>query len=116
MPISRRNLLAGLPLGLAALRPARAAADRKLKVMVTGGHPGDPEYGCGGAIARYTDQGHEVVLLYLNRGEKGCPETAPETGSGVRVPEAKRACEILKASPAVRHPMRRPRRGGRVPL
>ena len=21
---------------------------RKLKVVVTGGHPGDPEYGCGG--------------------------------------------------------------------
>ena len=22
------------------------------KVVVTGGHPGDPEYGCGGTIAR----------------------------------------------------------------
>ena len=43
--------------------------NRPLKVVVTGGHPGDPEYGCGGTIARYTDLGHEVVLLYLNRGE-----------------------------------------------
>jgi len=24
---------------------------RKLKIVVTGGHPGDPEYGCGGTIA-----------------------------------------------------------------
>src|SRR5271166_2543410 len=47
----------------------RADPSRKLKVIVTGGHPGDPEYGCGGTIARYTDLGHEVVLLYLNRGE-----------------------------------------------
>lgn len=99
MSISRRKLLAGLPLGLTALQTATAAPDHKLKVIVTGGHPGDPEYGCGGAIARYTDQGHEVVLLYLNRGEKGCPETSPETGSGVRVAEAKRACEILKSRP-----------------
>ena len=25
---------------------------KKLKVIVAGGHPGDPEYGCGGAVAR----------------------------------------------------------------
>ena len=47
---------------------------RKLKVIVAGGHPGDPEYGCGGTIARYTDLGHEVVLLYLNRGGAGSPK------------------------------------------
>ena len=39
-----------------------ANAGPKLKVIVTGGHPGDPEYGCGGTIARYSDLGHEVVL------------------------------------------------------
>jgi LmbE family N-acetylglucosaminyl deacetylase len=75
--------------------PTRA----KLKVVVTGGHPGDPEYGCGGAIARYTDLGHEVVLLYLNRGE--WPENPLlEDAKSVRIAEAKRACEILKARPA----------------
>ena len=41
---------------------------RKMKVIVTGGHPGDPEYGCGGTIAHLTNLGHEVVLLYLNDG------------------------------------------------
>ncbi len=25
---------------------------RKLKIIVTGGHPGDPEYGCGGTVSR----------------------------------------------------------------
>jgi N-acetylglucosamine malate deacetylase 1 len=72
---------------------------RRLKVVVTGGHPGDPEYGCGGTIARYTDNGHDVVLLYLNRGEKACPETSGGTGENVRIAEATRACEILKARP-----------------
>ena len=70
---------------------------RKLKVVVTGGHPGDPEYGCGGTVARYVDVGHDVALLYLNRGEKGCPEQDPSKGSAVRVAEARRACELLKA-------------------
>ncbi len=113
--ISRRQMLGGAG-GIAAAMAMASGALRaqanagqsanpvpargKLKVIVTGGHPGDPEYGCGGTIARYTDQGHEVVLLYLNRGEKGgCPEPSPETGSLVRVAEAKRACEILKARP-----------------
>jgi len=71
----------------------------KLKVIVTGGHPGDPEYGCGGTVARYTDLGHEVVLLYLNRGEKVCPETAAAASANVRPGEAAAACAILKARP-----------------
>lgn len=75
------------------------SAARKLKVIVTGGHPGDPEYGCGGTVARYTDQGHDVTLLYLNRGEKICPEPVAAAAQNVRVAEAQRACEILKAKP-----------------
>jgi LmbE family N-acetylglucosaminyl deacetylase len=107
--ISRRTLLGQtsllggacavkLPLA-ASTAPARSDEPkdprRKLKVVVAGGHPGDPEYGCGGTIARYTDLGHEVVLLYLNRGEWP-PSPAPESGAA-RVAEASKACEILKA-------------------
>jgi N-acetylglucosamine malate deacetylase 1 len=67
---------------------------RKLKVLVAGGHPGDPEYGCGGTVARFTNLGHEVVLLYLNDG------AWPPTSAVTRMAEAKRACEVLKARPA----------------
>lgn len=70
-----------------------AEGKRKLKILVTGGHPGDPEYGCGGTVARLTALGHEVVLLYLNNG-------AWETSAEIRMAEAKKACEILKARPA----------------
>jgi LmbE family N-acetylglucosaminyl deacetylase len=97
-PISRRRLFAGA--AVPAARMLARSPRTKLKIVVTGGHPGDPEYGCGGTVARYADLGHEVVLLYLNRGEKGCPEKDPSAGSAVRVPEAKKACEILKARPA----------------
>lgn len=68
-------------------------AAHRLKIIVAGGHPGDPEYGCGGTVARFTSLGHEVVLLYLNDG--GWPPTSSTT----RIAEAKRACEILKARP-----------------
>lgn len=70
---------------------------KKLKVVVAGGHPGDPEYGCGGTIAKYSDAGHEVTLLYLNRGEKGCAGKNADACGAIRVSEARRACEILGA-------------------
>ena len=98
--ISRRRLLAGVTAVVPAASALAQSPRTRFKIVVTGGHPGDPEYGCGGTVARYTDLGHEVVLLYLNRGEKGCPEKDPNAGSAVRVPEAMKACEILKARPA----------------
>jgi N-acetylglucosamine malate deacetylase 1 len=88
--LSRRQLL---------LAPLFSLAPSKLTIVAAGGHPGDPEYGCGGTMARYADLGHDVVLLYLNRGEKNCPDTPGDPGSKVRVPEAQKASEILKARP-----------------
>jgi len=99
--MDRREWLigAGLAATAAAAMPMRAQSEvgsmpaRKLKIIVTGGHPGDPEYGCGGTIARLTALGHDVALLYLNDG--GWPPTASTT----RVDEARKACGILKARP-----------------
>jgi N-acetylglucosamine malate deacetylase 1 len=106
--VSRRDLLIGAgglasafifgAQGIEAAGELRAGADeppgRMLKVIVAGGHPGDPEYGCGGTVARLTNLGHEVVLLYLNDG------AWPPTSASIRVAEAKKACELLKAHPA----------------
>ncbi len=69
----------------------------RLKIIVCGGHPGDPEYGCGGTIARYTDLGHDVALLYLNNGQ--LPSGSGPPPNGFRAAEAARACEILRARP-----------------
>jgi LmbE family N-acetylglucosaminyl deacetylase len=98
---SRRRFMAGAAAvlsGTAAL-PKYESPPKKLNIVVTGGHPGDPEYGCGGTICRYTDEGHRVTLLYLNRGEKGCGNQTAEVCSGLRVAEARRACQILRAQP-----------------
>ena len=88
------SLTAGLVAGANAAEAQPATSSRKFKIMVTGGHPGDPEYGCGGTIARLTALGHEVVLLYLNNG--AWPPTPAET----RIAEAARACAILRSRPA----------------
>jgi LmbE family N-acetylglucosaminyl deacetylase len=75
------------------------AEQKKLKVIVAGGHPGDPEYGCGGTVARYTEQGHAAFLLYLNRGEGGIPGKTGKQAGTIRSAEAAKACELLHATP-----------------
>jgi LmbE family N-acetylglucosaminyl deacetylase len=109
--VTRRRLLAqsGLvvvaaaataPAASAGAVPAGAPARTPLRVLVTGGHPDDPESGCGGTIARYADEGHRVTVLYLTRGEGGIPGKSAEQAAAVRSTEAERACRILKATPA----------------
>ena len=104
MKITRREVLANsskLALGLAATVPSAQAmlgaqaveksSAGRFRILICGGHPGDPEYGCGGTIARLTSYGHDVSLLYLNQGDW------PPTSAEVRLAEAQKACEILKA-------------------
>jgi LmbE family N-acetylglucosaminyl deacetylase len=101
MPVSRRTLLAAA--ATAPLLRSRSEADTidppapRLKVVVAGGHPGDPECGCGGTISRYTHQGHEVVLFYLNRGEGYCGGAKLNDCATIRTAEAQKACRILKS-------------------
>jgi N-acetylglucosamine malate deacetylase 1 len=99
--VSRRRLFVSSTASFMLWRILNAAESqkKKLKIVIAGGHPGDPEYGCGGTAARYTDLGHQVTLLYLNRGEKGCPGKTAEACSSIRVAEARQACSILKAQP-----------------
>ncbi len=99
--ITRRELLnrgAGLAaaasVGLPLARAAETAQGggvtpvRKLKVVVAGAHPDDPETGCGGTIARYSDLGHEVVVLYLTRGERGINGKSYDEAGKIRTAEA----------------------------
>jgi N-acetylglucosamine malate deacetylase 1 len=99
MDITRRRLLYGA--GTLAAVAGRSAAgvppDHKLKVIAVGAHPDDPESSCGGTMARCADLGHEVVALYLTRGEAGIPGKAEAEAAAIRTAEALRACSILKA-------------------
>jgi LmbE family N-acetylglucosaminyl deacetylase len=94
--LTRRSLLASA----AVLPLAAGSPGSTLKIVVAGGHPGDPECGCAGTIARYTALGHEAVLLYLNRGEGFCGGASLDRCAGIRTAEAEKACKGLKARAA----------------
>ena len=96
MTLSRRTLLTSA----ASLPLLAESSTHTLKVIVTGGHPGDPECGCAGTIARFTALGAEVVLLYLNRGEGFCGGASLDRCAEIRTAEARKACQGLKARAA----------------
>jgi LmbE family N-acetylglucosaminyl deacetylase len=100
---SRRRALRGvLQAGVLAALPLRApgapgAPARRLRVVVFGGHPDDPETMAGGTIARFAALGHEVVCLYLTRGEAGIEGASHAEAARRRTGEAERACAVLGA-------------------
>src|SRR5256886_5222195 len=107
-PVTRRNflnrsailvtpaLLAGIaaPLGAAEANPAR-----NLKVVGIGGHPDDPESGCAGTLARYSELGHSVTVIYLTRGERGIRDKSLDEAAKIRSAECEAACKIMGAKP-----------------
>jgi LmbE family N-acetylglucosaminyl deacetylase len=95
-PMSRRSLLS---LSGAALLGQTRKAARPLKVVCVGGHPDDPESGCGGTLARYAEAGHSVTVIYLTRGERGIQGKTEEQTAAIRSAEAEAACKILGARP-----------------
>jgi LmbE family N-acetylglucosaminyl deacetylase len=70
-----------------------------LKVVCVGGHPDDPESGCGGTLASYAAQGHRVTIVYLTRGERGIPGKSNAEAAAIRTAEAETACGIIGAKP-----------------
>ncbi len=104
--ISRRKMigLSGLATGgILTAMPLNGlnAQDKKnkLKIIVVGAHPDDPETGCGGTMIRLAEQGHEVVSLYLTKGEGGIANTTHDKAAKIRTAEAEEACKIMKVRP-----------------
>jgi len=92
------SLLAAPALAAAStLQNERAA--RPLTVTCVGGHPDDPESGCGGTLALFAAAGHRVSIVYLTRGERGIDGKSLDEAARIRTAEAQHACEILQATP-----------------
>ena len=90
----------GLPVGASAQENSdnRANPTRKrLKVLAIGAHPDDPETCCGGTMCLLTEAGHEVVCVYLTRGEAGIPGMSHSEAAAVRVVESENACKVTGA-------------------
>lgn len=100
--ISRRSFfnhsLAGIgSLPLASVFDKNIHFDKPLKVVCVGGHPDDPETGCGGTLAKFANAGHQVTIIYLTNGDAGIKGTKPEEAVKIRTQEAINACKILNA-------------------
>ncbi len=78
----------------------REAGATRLSVLCVGGHPDDPESGCGGTLARYAARGHTVTILYLTRGERGIDGKSLDEAARIRSAESEAACKILGATAA----------------
>jgi LmbE family N-acetylglucosaminyl deacetylase len=104
-PTSRRNFfkkvsatgLAIAPLSVLASAPFTSLA--ALKILCVGGHPDDPESGCGGTLAKLSTAGHDVTTLYLTRGEAGISGKSHAEASVIRSKEAEAACKLLSVKP-----------------
>ncbi len=100
--MTRRDAFKGAAvLAAAGMLPTTAKAEdkKRLKIIVAGAHPDDPESSSGGTMALYADAGHEVVSLYLTRGEAGIHGKSHEEAAKIRTAEAEAACKILHARP-----------------
>ena len=96
MILSRRQFFA---VTIPALAVGQAPANRGLRVVCVGGHPDDPESGCGGTLARYAALGHAVTVIYLTRGEAGISGKPHDEAAAIRSAECIAACKILGAKP-----------------
>jgi LmbE family N-acetylglucosaminyl deacetylase len=101
----RRNFIKTGAAGLALLtlpellQAGPRAPNEKKKIVCFGGHPDDPESGCGGTLARLVYNGHQVTIIYLTTGEAGIEGKTHSQAADVRRQEAINACAVLKAKP-----------------
>jgi LmbE family N-acetylglucosaminyl deacetylase len=79
------------------LNSAEMPPQKKLNILCVGAHPGDPEFGCGGTMAKYSDAGNDVTFLYLTRGEAYDAAQSFAKSAELRTKEAEVSCKILKA-------------------
>jgi len=104
-PTSRRSFVKAGATGIGLLTlpgilraEPRSHAEKK-KIVCFGGHPDDPESGCGGTLAKLVNMGHEVTIIYLTTGEAGIEGKTHNEAAAIRKQEAINACAILKAKP-----------------
>lgn len=88
-----------------AMQIAQEAADTSddrqgpKKIAVIMAHPDDAEFICGGTVARWAEEGNEIVYVLLTSGDKGSddPEMTPEKLVATRESEQIAAATLLGA-------------------
>jgi LmbE family N-acetylglucosaminyl deacetylase len=65
------------------------------RVLAVVAHPDDLEYGATAAVARWTDEGQEVIYVLATRGEAGIDAIPPEECGPLREEEQRRSAAIV---------------------
>jgi len=79
---------------------AEAPPDRPLRVLVVLAHPDDPEFFCGGTVARWASEGREIYYCLLTRGDKGADDPGVDPAELAETREREQ-----RAAAATRGPM-----------
>ncbi len=94
---AKKAIAASTLFSLTSLTASGATNTKKLKIVCVGAHPDDAESGCGGTLAKLSDNGHSVTIMYLTKGEAGIQGITHEEAAKIRTKEAKAACKVLDA-------------------
>src|SRR6516164_376666 len=101
---NRRQFIKNVSAGMGALYlPALARSEdkppeQKKKIVCVGGHPDDPESGCGGSLAKFALAGNAVTIIYLTTGEAGIEGKSHDEAGAIRKQEALNACKVLNTN------------------
>ncbi|MFB3904152.1 MAG: PIG-L deacetylase family protein [Acidobacteriota bacterium] len=68
-----------------------------MRVLAIGAHPDDLEVLCGGTLARFAKDGHEVVMCHVMNGNLGHTEIPRKELREIRREEAVRAAAVIGA-------------------
>ena len=68
-----------------------------MRVLGVGAHPDDLEILCGGTLARFVREGHDVVMCNATTGNRGSFVHSSEEIARLRLAEARRAAEVIGA-------------------
>ena len=71
-----------------------------MRVLAVGAHPDDLEILCGGTLARFVQEGHEVVMCHATRGDRGSFVHTSEEIARIRA--GKRRRRPRSAAPSTR--------------
>ena len=84
------------------------ASEELKRVMVIAAHPDDPEFGCGGTVAKWANAGREITYVLLTSGDKGShdPDLRPDRLADLREEEQREAAATLGVRDVIflRHP------------
>ena len=71
-----------------------------MRVLAVGAHPDDLEILCGGTLARFVREGHDVVMCHATRGDRGSYCHTSDEIAAIRDAGGRRAAEICGAEHA----------------